>query len=166
MSVHRWKLCQAMYETIFESKNPPSGKSPLVMMLMRPWSLKPPVCSGVWETSTKMLFVAVSPWQFVQAGPTPPCSSGLPGPIVPPCKWTDLPSLYLALPISQSASVAAVTSRMDDPHLGGSSLLFTLMTTLPAFRTVMRTSLGRSPSAIIPTIVESALHVTEPFEPP
>ena len=32
-------------------------------------SLKPPVCSGVWETVLYGPLVAVGPWQFVQAVP-------------------------------------------------------------------------------------------------
>src|SRR5579872_5628278 len=40
-------------------------------------SLKPPVCSGVCETSVKGPFVAVSPWQFVHAGPPPSAISPL-----------------------------------------------------------------------------------------
>src|ERR1700733_8950802 len=106
MSDHWWKPCQAKYETMLLSKYPPSGNWPCTMMLTRSSSLKPPVCSGVCETSVKGPVVAVSPWQDVQAGPPLGFSSGLPVPDIVPERSRVVPLLYLAFPIAQSDGLA------------------------------------------------------------
>src|SRR5580658_389799 len=134
------------------------------MMLSRSWSLKPPVCSGVCDTSVKGPPVAVSPWQLVQAGPPDPCSRGLPVPPEAPLSTSEMPSLYRASPIIQFCVVLGEMMSCADPHFVPSTL-WTTMVVVPAASVVRSTSLGRSMSAMMPTYVESALQTTLSLEP-